>query len=188
VKQALLGGTVLAGQPIEIWFQDEARVGQKGGHAYIWAEKGTRPLMVRDNRHESAYLFGAICPVRGVGAAIIMPAVNTEAMNEHLKEISAQVAQGAHAVLVVDGAGWHQTSGKLTVPTNITLVPLPPYAPELNPMENVWEYLRANKLCALVWDTYDAIVQACRNAWQFLVDDPARIQSIGTRQWACVNV
>jgi hypothetical protein len=188
VKQALLGGTVLAGQPIEIWFQDEARVGQKGGHAYIWAEKGSRPLMVRDNRHESAYLFGAICPVRGVGAAIIMPAVNTEAMNEHLKEISAQVAQGAHAVLVVDGAGWHQTGGKLIVPTNITLLPLPPYAPELNPMENVWEYLRANKLSALVWDTYDAIVQACRNAWQFLVDDPARIQSIGTRQWACVNV
>jgi hypothetical protein len=105
VKQALLGGTVLAGQPVEIWFQDEARVGQKGGHAYIWAEKGARPLMVRDNRHESAYLFGAICPVRGVGAAIIMPAVNTEAMNEHLKEISAQVAQGAHAVLIVDGAG-----------------------------------------------------------------------------------
>jgi hypothetical protein len=82
VKQALLGGTVLAGQPIEIWFQDEARVGQKGGHAYIWAEKGSRPLMVRDNRHEAAYLFGAICPVRGVGAAIIMPAVNTEAMND----------------------------------------------------------------------------------------------------------
>ena len=188
MKQALLGGTVLAGQPIEIWFQDEARVGQKGGHAYIWAEKGSRPLMVRDNRHESAYLFGAICPVRGVGAAIIMPTVNTEAMNEHLKEISSQVAQGAHAVLVVDGAGWHQTGGKLTVPTNITLLLLPPYAPELNPMENVWEYLRANKLCALVWDTYDAIVQACRNAWQFLVDDPARIQSIGTRHWACVIV
>ena len=188
VKQALLGGTVLAGQPVEIWFQDEARVGQKGGHAYIWAEKGARPLMVRDNRHKSAYLFGAICPVRGVGAAIIMPAVNTEAMNEHLKEISAQVAQGAHAVLIVDGASWHQTGGKLTVPDNITLLSLPPYAPELNPMENVWEYLRANKLCALVWDTYDAIVQACQNAWQFLVDDPGRIQSIGTREWACVNV
>ena len=73
------------------------------------------------------YLFGAICPARGVGAAIIMPAVNAEAMNEHLKEISTQVARGAHAILVVDGAGWHQTGGKLIVPENITLLPLPPY-------------------------------------------------------------
>jgi hypothetical protein len=163
-------------------------VGQKGGHAYIWAEIGSRPLMVRDNRHDSAHLFGAMCPARGVGAAIIMPAVNTEAMNEHLKEISTQVAQGAHAVLVLDGAGWHQAGGTLIVPDNITLLSLPPYAPELNPMENVWEYLRANKLCALVWDSYDAIVGACRDAWNFLVNDPARIQSIGTREWAWVNV
>jgi hypothetical protein len=109
--------------------------------------------MVRDNRHDSVYLFGAICPARGVGAAIIMPAANTDAMNEHLAEISAQVAPGAHAVLVFDGAGWHQKGGRLHVPDNITLLTLPPYAPELNPMENVWEYLRANKLYNRVWDS-----------------------------------
>ena len=188
MKEALLGGTALAGQPVEIWFQDEARVGQKGGHTYIWAEVGSRPSMVRDNRYDSAHLSGAICPARGVGAAVIMAAVNAGAMNEHLKEISAQVAQGAHAILVLDGAGWHRTAQKLTVPDNITLLPLPPYAPELNPMENVWAYLRGNKLCALVWDTCDAIVRACRDAWRFLVNDPDRIRSIGTREWACVNV
>jgi hypothetical protein len=87
---------------------------------------------------------------QAIGAAIIMPAANAEAMNEHLNEISTQVAPGAHAVLVCDGAGWHQTGGRLIVPDNITLLPLPPYAPELNPMENVWEYLRANKLSRLV--------------------------------------
>ena len=162
-------------------------MGQKGGHAYIWAEKGSRPLMVRDNRHDSAYLLGAICPARAVGAAIIMPTVNAEAMNEHLKEISTQVAPGAHAVLVLDGAGWHQTGGRLCVPDNITLMHLPPYAPELNPVENVWEYLRANKLCNLVWDSYDAIVEACRKAWEFLINDPERIRSIGTREWASVR-
>jgi hypothetical protein len=90
-------------------------------------------------------------PDRGVGAAIIMPAVNTEAMNEHLKEIDTQVSDGAHAVLILDGAGWHQTGGQLQVTDNITLLHLPPYAPELNPVENVWEYLRANKLCGRVW-------------------------------------
>jgi hypothetical protein len=187
VKAALLSSTALGGKPIEIWFQDEARVGQKGTHAYVWAPVGSCPLMVKDNRHDSAYLFGAVCPDRGIGAAIIMPAVNTEAMNEHLKEISTQVAAGSHAVLVLDGAGWHQAGGELSVPDNITLLSLPPYAPELNPMELVWEYLRGNKLCAVVWDTYDAIVEACRNAWQFLIDDPDRIRSIATREWASVS-
>src|SRR5215469_6940181 len=126
--------------------RDEARVGQKGSLEYIWAPIGSRPPMVRDNRHDSAYLFGAICHARTVGAAIIMPTVNTEAMNEHLKEISTQVAPGAHAVLVCDGAGWHQPGKRLRLPHNISLLPLPPYSPELNPMENVWDYLRGNKL------------------------------------------
>ena len=130
MKKALLGTT--AGTPIEVWFQDEARVGQKGSLTYVWAPIGSCPLMVRDNRHDSAYLFGAICPVRAVGAAIIMPAANAEAMNEHLTEISTQVASGAHAVVVCDRAGWHQTGGRLRVPDNITLLPLPSYAPELS--------------------------------------------------------
>ncbi len=178
----MLGCT--ADTPIEIWFQDEARVGQKGTHTYIWAPVGSCPVMVRDNRHDSAYLFGAICPTRGVGAAIIMPGVNTEAMNDHLAEISTQVASGAHAVLLVDGAGWHQAGDRLIVPENISLLPLPPYSPELNPMENVWEYLRANKLCNRVWDSYDAIVDACKRAWDFLVNDPECIRRIGKRDWA----
>ena len=169
-------------------------MGQKGGHAYIWAPIGSRPLMVRDNRHVSTYIFGAICPDRAVGAAMIMPYANTEAstrsardeMNEHLKEISVEVAPGAHAVLVCDGAGWHQRGGKLRVPDNITLLSLPPYSPELNPMENVWDYLRQNKLCALVWDKYEDILDACQRAWRFLIDDPDRIRSIGARKWACV--
>jgi transposase len=112
----------VADRPVEIWFQDEARVGQQGTHAYIWAPIGSRPPMVRDNRHDSAYLYGAICPSRGVGAAIIMPAANAEGMNQHLKEISTQVTPGAHAALICDGAGWHQTGDKLQVPDNITLV------------------------------------------------------------------
>ena len=186
LRAALLSCT--AGTPVELWFQDEARVGQKGTHSYIWAPVGARPLMVRDNRHASAYLFGAICPDRAVGAAIIMPGVNAEAMSEHLAEISTQVAPGAQAVLLCDGAGWHQTGGRLRVPDNITLLPLPPYSPELNPMENVWHYLRENTLCALVWDSYDAIVEACTTAWHFLINDPERIRSIGTRKWACVSV
>ena len=150
------------GTPVEIWFQDEARVGQQGSLSYVWAPIGSRPPAVRDNRHDSVYIFGAICPTREVGAAIIMPAANTEAMNEHLAEISTQVRPNAHAVLVCDGAGWHQRGKKLKVPANITLIPLPPYSPELNSMENVWYYLRANKLSLLVWESYEAMSPPAR--------------------------
>ena len=172
---------------IEPSCKDEARVGQKGWIPYLWAPIGSRPAAVRDNRHDSVYLFGAICPAREVGAAIIMPAANAEAMNQHLKEISAQVQPDAHAALICDGAGWHQRGKKLMVPANITLISLPPYSPELNSMENVWHYLRANKLSLLVWRNYEAIVAACKDAWNFLISDPNRIRSIGTRAWACVN-
>jgi hypothetical protein len=144
--------------------------------------------MVRDNRHDSAYIFGAICPQRGVGAAVITPMANTAMMNLHLAEISTQVKSGARAVLVCDGAGWHQRGKKLKVPENIVLLSLPAYSPELNPMENVWDYLRQNKLCATTWNDYGEIVDACTTAWNWLIADPDRITSIGTRDWACVNV
>jgi hypothetical protein len=143
--------------------------------------------MVRDNRHDTAYIFGAICPARGVGAAVITPTVNTECMNLHLAEISTQIAPGSVGALICDGAGWHQTGGELTPPDNIVLLSLPPYAPELNPMENVWDYLRANKLSARVWDSYDEILAACADAWSWFVNDPSRIRSIGTRDWATVS-
>ena len=176
------------GRPVEIWWQDEARVGQKGSLSYVWAPIGSRPAMVRDNRHSSAYLFGAICPARDVGAAVITPAANAAAMNAHLAEIGTQVAPGAHAVLLPDRAGWHRRGKRLRVLENITPLDLPPYSPELNPMETVWEFLRGNKLSGLVWDTYDAIVDACVSAWHLLIGDPERIRSIGSRSWACVSL
>jgi hypothetical protein len=163
-------------------------VGQKGSLSYVWAPIGSRPPMVRDNRHDNAYILGAICPARGVGAAIITPAANIEYINAHLQELSTQVSPGAIAAVIWDGAGWHQKGARLKVPDNIVLLPLPPYAPELNPMENVWEYLRGNKLSARVWDSYDAIIEACKEAWNWLMDDPDRIRSIGTRAWATVNI
>lgn len=163
-------------------------MGQQGSLEYIWAPIGSRPRAVRDNRRDSVYLFGALCPSRAVGAAIIMPAVNSEAMTAHLQEIAIHVMPGAHAVILCDGAGWHRTGGLLKVPDNISLLPIPPYTPELNSMENVWDYLRGNILSHTVWDTYEAIQDACAKAWRFLIDDPDRIRSIAHRDWACVNL
>jgi transposase len=89
-----------------------------------------------------------------------MPTVSIEAMNQHLAEISQCVSLGAIALLILDSAGWHG-SPRLVVPDNIVLLPLPPYAPELNSTENLWEYLRSNWLSPCVWDTYEAILDAC---------------------------
>jgi hypothetical protein len=171
-------------KPIEIWFQDEARVGQQGTLTRVWARRGSRPPAPRDQRHRWAYIFGAVCPARATGAALVLPTVNSELMNLHLAEISQTVATGAHAILVLDGAGWHQSGGRLSVPDNITLLPLPPYAPELNPVENVWEFLRANSLSHTVWDTVDEIVDACCDAWNTLIRNPELITSIASRTWA----
>jgi hypothetical protein len=116
------------------------RVGQKNGLVRQWARRGSRPRQPKDQRYQSAYLFGAICPARGAGAALVLPAANSRAMQAHLEEISRTVRRGAHAVLLLDRAGWH-TTGKLTVPNNLSLIFLPSRAPELNPVENLWQYL-----------------------------------------------
>ena len=131
--------------------------------------------------------------MEGKGAALIMPACNTEAMNLHLAEIAKIVAPRAHAVLLVDQAGWHMST-HLTVPPNMTIIALPPKSPELNPVENVWQFMRDNWLSnrvftgyddiVAVFTGYDDIVAHCCAAWNDLIDQPWRIRSIGRRTWA----
>ena len=168
---------------IEIWFQDEARVGQKNKITRRRAKRGTRPAAPHDQRTKSAYLFGAVCPERGAGAALVLPRCDTEAMQRHLDEIAAHVTPGAHAVLILDQAGWHTTQ-KLAMPPNITLVHLPPRAPELNPVENIWQFLRDNWLSNRIFHSYDDILDHCCHAWNKLIDQPWTIMSIGLRKWA----
>jgi transposase len=164
----------------------DARVGQQGTLTRVWARRGTRPRAPRDTRTQWAYIFGAVCPARGAAAGLVLPTVNTQAMNAHLAEISRSVAPGAHAVLVLDGAGWHG-SDALVVPDNLSLLTLPPYSPELNPVENVWHYLRANWLAISVFDSYDAILDACCTAWNRFANDPKTVTSITERSWAQVS-
>ena len=144
----------------------------------IWAERGSRPPAPRDQRHEWAYIFGAVCPRRDIGAALVLPYANAQAMNLHLEEISCQVTHGSHAVLLLDGAGWHQTGEKLRVPGNISLLQLPSYSPELNPVENIWQFLRQNHLGNRVFKSYTDIVDACCAAWNALAAEPKRIAQL----------
>ena len=168
--------------PIEVWYQDEARVGQKNNLTRRWAPKGTRPRATKDQRTMWAYIFGAICPERGVGAGLVMPYCDTHAMQAHLEEISRNVAPGSHAAIIVDRAGWHTTQN-LDIPSNITLVPLPPRSPELNPIENLWQYMRGRYFGNRIFRNYEHIVDVCCWAWNEVMDAPWRIMSIGLRDF-----
>jgi len=161
-------------------------VGQKNKITRRRARRGTRPRAPHDQRTKWACIFGAICPKKGKGAGgtgLVMPWCDTDAMAAHLAEIGKAIDPGAHAVVIVDQAGWHM-SAKLVIPDNITLMPLPPRAPEFNPVENIWQYLRDNWLSNRVFKSYGDIVALCCEAWNNLVDRPWKIISIGMREWA----
>jgi transposase len=132
---------------------------------------------VQDQRHEWAYLFGAARPGGEAAFALVLPTVNTDTMQIFLDRFAETLAEDEHAVMVLDGAGWHGAKA-LAVPPNVTLVPLPPYSPQLNPMERVWLYLRERFLSLRVLEGYDAIVDACCIAWNAIADDAERIRSL----------
>ncbi len=172
-----------AGTPIEIWLQDEMRLGQENQRTRRWARRASQPRAVQDLRTGSVYLFGAICPERGTGTAVVLPRANTHAVQQHLDEIARTLRPGAHAIALLDHAGWHTTE-KPRRPTNVTLVPLPPKSPEPNPVETLWRYLRQSYLSNRVLETSEPIVDAACHARTALIEQPWRIMSIGLRQWA----
>jgi len=176
---------------VELWFMDEARVGQKGGLTHVWYQKGLRPRGRRQQGFSSAYLFGAVCPEREAGVALVLPeslprtrsGVSTAAMDVFLAELSRAVPAGTHAALVLDGAGWHVSEG-LSVPPNLTLIHPPPYSPELNPVERVWEYLRDRWLSHRVLaGGYQAVVDAACAAWNAFLAEPGRLRSLTGFPW-----
>jgi hypothetical protein len=178
---------------VELWFMDAwtqrvRGVGQKGRLTHVWHQKGARPRGVRQQGFASAHLFGAVCPERGEGVALVLPEVSTAAMGVFLAELSRAIPAGTHAGLVLDGAGWH-VSEDLTVPANLTLIPLPPYSPELNPVERVWEHLRDRWLSHRVLaGGYQAVVDAACAAWNALLAEPGRLRSLTNFPWLPASV
>lgn len=165
------------GRRLTLWFQDEARFGQKGRVCHRWFTRGVRPRGLCDQRYTWAHVFAAVQPATGQDFAIVAPHVSTAAMSVFLERFGATLDHDEHAVLVLDRAGWH-IARHLRVPANITLVYLPPYAPELNPVERVWLYLRERHLSHRLLNGYTAIVDAVCQAWQQL--SPERLQSLTT--------
>ena len=173
---------------VELWFMDEARIGQKGRVTHVWYQKGVRPRGLHEHRFASAHLFGAVCPARDTGVALVLPEVSTVAMNLFLDELAAAVPARTHAVLVLDRAGWH-VSENLSVPANLTLVHLPPYSPELNPVERVWLYLRERWLSHRVLaGGCKAVLDAACTAWNALLAEPGRLRSLTSYPWLTTSV
>lgn len=170
------------GKRVELWFQDEARVGQKGRLRHRWWIRGERAPGICDRRFEWAYIFGAVRPATGDDFGLVLPTVSTEAMQVFLDGFAATLAPDAHAIMVLDQAGWHGAKA-LAVPPNLTLAPLPPYSPELNPVERIWLFLRENDLSLRVLADYDAVVDACCAAWNALFADPSRVVSLTHYPW-----
>ena len=172
---------------VEIWFQDEARVGQRGTVTRIWARKGTRPQVIRQQQFEYAYIFGAVCPTKDKSVGLFLPEIGTFCMQKHLNAIGEEIEPGHHGVVVVDCASWHTTK-RLKLPKNISLLPLPAASPELNPTEQVWQVLRDRYLANRCFSSYDDILDCCCDAWNAFTQEKDNVKKLCSREWAKIKI
>ena len=170
------------GKRISVWFQDEARIGQKGRVCHRWYTRGQRPPGLADNRFTFAYIFGAVRPLTDDAFALVMPEVSTASMQIFLDEFAKTLPADEHAAMIMDQAGWHGAKA-LKVPANMTLIPLPPYSPQLNPIERLWLHLKARFLSHRLHADYDAIVDAVCVAWNRLRAETGTITSLCSYPW-----
>lgn len=172
-------------EDVEIWFQDETRVGQQGSITRTWFYKGKRPRLVRQQQFLNSYIFGAVCPNRDLACGFISPYVNDIAMQIHLDLISKEIK--THAAIVMDKAGWHR-SKQLKIPNNITILFLPPYSPELNPKENFWQQLKSKELSNRVYNSVEDIMDAACTAWNNFTGVKGNVRNLCYRKWADIDL
>ena len=152
---------------IQIWYQDEARYGQKGIVTRVWTMQGDRPTLPRQNGFKSSYFIGAVCPKTGKKHALLFDGLDFRVMNVFLESFSKTLTKNIHVVMVIDGAGWHK-SEDLIIPKNISLLTLPPYSPELNPIEQIWAYVKSNFLSGRIFEGLEDIFDYGVRAWNAL--------------------
>lgn len=163
------------GLRVRVFFMDEARFGQQGTMTRVWAPTGSRPTAIKQTKYEWLYLFAAVEPATGESVALQAPSANTETMDVFLTMLAAQLGPKEQAVLIMDGAGWHKAR-RLKVPERVTILYLPPYSPELNPVERLWAYLRSHYLANRAYDDYQHLLDAGAAAWQQLT--PACLRTV----------
>jgi transposase len=159
------------------YYQDEARFGQHGTLTRVWAKVGSRPPAIRQTQYDYLYLFTAVCPETGEACGLITPKINTDTMNIFLEQFSRELPPGVHAVMVLDRAGWH-TAKSLNEPANVTLLYLPPKSPELNPVENLWHYLRSHYWSNRLYETWEDLMHAAADAWRRVCLVPELVKTV----------
>lgn len=165
------------GKQLRVYFEDEARFGQQGTLTSVWAPRGTRPTAVRQTEYGYLWVLGAVCPATGHAEGLLSPRLNTGVVNSFLAQFTQTLGPDEHAVLIWDGAGFH-TSRALKVPPNVTLLKLPAYSPELNPVENLWHYLKSHFWSNRSYDDYTALEEAAVDAWRTAVLDAALMKTV----------
>jgi transposase len=161
------------GGNLRVFFMDEARFGQQGTLTTVWAERGSRPTVVKQTSYEWVYLFAAVEPTSGENVALLAPRADTAIMNVFLQMLSEELQSPDHVVLIMDQAGWHKAKA-LQVPDNITILYLPPYSPELNPVERLWAYLRSHHLANRAYRDYEHLLEASSDAYRALTPEIIR--------------
>ena len=164
-------------QELRVYFEDEARFGTQGTITRVWAPKGSRPRAVRQNGREWLYVLMAVCVGTGAASALIMPELNTAVLTVFLEQFARELPPGVHAVLIWDGAGYH-TGGALVVPKNVSLIQLPPYSPELNPVENLWHYLRSHHWSNREYDGYSELKNEAVRSLCLVCNDTENLKSV----------
>ena len=165
-----------------LWFQDEGRFGQQGTISRVWALKGKRAYVPKQTDFEWVYVFGAVCPATGQTHSCLISFADTSAMNGYLKDFSKQVPADEHVLMVVDRAGWHR-SKSLRIAENLTLLLLPAYSPELNPVELFWWQMRDKHLSNQVFKTADQMDREVGKAWCDVTYDPEAVRSLCLFPW-----
>ena len=167
------------GRQVQVWFQDEARVGQQGTLTRCRGLRGSRPTAAQRTEYEWVYLFGAVNSVTGHSSVLLAPTVSTEYMNHHLRFLREQAGPEVQAILVPDRAGWHVegsgSAGEYDAPV------LAPVQPELNTVERLWAYLCSHHLSNRVCQDYDDLPDASGSAWNKLT--PEQLCSICRTEW-----
>ena len=160
-------------------FQDEAGFGRINKPKYCWCQKGFRPAVPCHHIREYRYVYGAVEPKTGESSFLICPSCNTECMNLFLQNLSKEFAED-YILLVCDGARWHE-SKNLIIPSNIQLLHIPPYTPEMNPIEQIWEELREKGFRNEVFSSLNQVVDRLCQTITALTKET--ISSITGRDW-----
>jgi transposase len=162
---------------LRVYFQDESRFGQQGTTTNVWAPRGSRPAAIRQTEYGYLWVLGAVCPETGHAEGLLSPQLNASIVSLFLEQLSKTIPQDEHVVMIWDGAGFH-TAKKLQPPPNISLVKLPAYSPELNPIENLWHYLKSHFWSNRAYADYDALESAAMTAWQIAALDTQLIKTV----------